>query len=65
MKLENELKKISEDKPFLETVRSGDLEKIKEMVEKGANINAINIAGCTVLMLAGNIGSCGATPKTA
>ena len=52
----SEINKIREDEPFFKTVHSGDFEKIKEMVEKGANVNAINTASCTVLMLAGNIG---------
>jgi ankyrin repeat protein len=56
MKWMKEFSQIKKDEPFMSVVYSGDLEKIKEMVEKGANVNARNNAGCTVLMLAGNIG---------
>ncbi|VEB35394.1 Ankyrin repeats (3 copies) [Legionella sainthelensi] len=41
---------------FFNTVHTGNLDKIKEMVEQGSNVNATNSAGCTALMLAGNIG---------
>lgn len=55
-KWRKERSQILKDEPFMTVVYSGDLEKIKEMVEKGANVNARNSAGCTALMLAGNIG---------
>jgi len=43
---------IIEDKNLLDATRSGNLTLVKDLVAKGANVNAINEDGNTALLIA-------------